>query len=70
VKLRFKALFAFALNDNYVAFHDGKSGQLTSTCDFYENQPESLMSLGGNGLYKLYPDDIQGIQNIYVNRLR
>lgn len=58
------------MNDTYVAYHDGKTGQLSSTCDLYENHPESLMCLGGNGLYKLYPDDIQGIQNLYANRLR
>jgi hypothetical protein len=61
---------AFGMQDTYQAFHDGKTGLLTSTCTIEENQPQSNMCLGGSGQYKLYPDDIEGIRNLYDNRMR
>ncbi len=61
---------AFGMGDTYVAYHDGNTGVLTSTCDLVENQPYSIMCLGGKGQYKLYSDDINGIRNLYENRRR
>ncbi len=61
---------AMGLDDTYVAYHDGRTGNLTSTCDLYENQPLSIMCLGGNGEYRLYSDDMSWIRSLYASRQR
>jgi hypothetical protein len=61
---------AFGLKDTYVVYKDPVTGAETAVCDLEGPQPQSIMCLGGNGQYQLYPDDKAGIQQLYANRKR